>query len=248
MAFLSGLATIAVALESPLHDMGSLLLQAHMLQHLLLLMVAAPLLCLGLPLVPILHGLPTDTLHRWAKPLFARPACTRLCRWLAGPIVAWVAFVGSTWAWHIPALYEQALASKFWHYAQHACFLATALAFWWPVMQRWSDRAVARPWVMVLYLVMADLQNTVLAAYLVFAERLIYPAYAAVPHVWGIAALDDQMAAGACMWVLGSLGFVVPAVCIVGQLLSPQERSRSTAAAVPTGVQGHARIVTGGVD
>jgi cytochrome c oxidase assembly factor CtaG len=246
-AFLSGLTTIAIALESPLHDLGHLLLQAHMIQHLLLLMVAPPLLWLGLPLLPILHGLPAGALHRWAKRLFACSVGTRRYRWLASPIVAWVAFVGSTWAWHIPALYQQTLTSDVWHYAQHACFLTTALAFWQPVMQRWSDRAVAPPWGMVLYLILADLQNTVLAAYLVFAERLIYPAYAAVSRPWDIAALDDQMAAGACMWVLGSIGFVVPAVCLVGHLLSPQQRRRSTAAAAHTGVPGHARVVAGGV-
>ena len=131
-------------------------------------------------------------------------------------------FVGSTWVWHTPARYERALGSEFWHYAQHACFLATALAFWWPVVQPWPSRPVVPPWIIVLYLILADLQNTVLSAWLIFAERLIYPSYTAVPRLWGMSALNDQAAAGAIMWVPGSLAFFIPIAWTVGQMLSPK--------------------------
>jgi cytochrome c oxidase assembly factor CtaG len=77
-------------------------------------------------------------------------------------------------------------------------------------------------WAIVLYLILADVQNTVLCAGLVFAERLIYPSYAAVPPLWGISALNDQAAAGAIMWVPGSIAFLVPIVWIVAQVLGPQ--------------------------
>ena len=82
--------------------------------------------------------------------------------------------------------------------------------------------APGAPWGIVLYLIMADLQNTVLSAWLVFAERLVYPSYEAVPRLWGISALDDQAAAGAIMWVLGSVAFLIPVAWIVGQMLSPR--------------------------
>ena len=179
-------------------------------------------LWLGAPLLPMLHGLPTHLLHRWVGPLVAWPPLTRIGQWLDHPAVAWVVFVGSTWVWHTPALYERALASEGWHYAQHACFLATALIFWWPVVQPWPSRPVVPPWGIVLYLILADVQNTVLSAYLVFAERLIYPSYGAVSHPWGISALNDQAAAGAIMWVPGSIAFLVPVAWMVGQLLSPK--------------------------
>jgi cytochrome c oxidase assembly factor CtaG len=198
------------------------LMQAHMAQHLLLMMVAPPLLWLGAPLLPMLSGLPKPLLHRWVGPLFASPPLTRIGQWLVHPAVAWVLFVGSTWVWHTPALYERALASEGWHYARHACFLATALAFWWPVVQPWPSRPVVPPWGIVLYLALADLQNTVLSAWLVFAERLIYPSYATVSRPWGISALNDQMAAGAIMWVPGSIAFLLPVAWLVGQLLSPK--------------------------
>ena len=221
-AFVGGMVVISTALESPLHALGAQLLQAHMVQHLLLMMVAPPLLWLGAPLLPMLYGLPKRLLHRWVGPLFAWPPITRIGQSLVHPAVAWVVFVGSTWVWHTPALYERALASECWHYAQHACFLATALLFWWPVVQPWPSRPVVPPWGIVLYLILADLQNTVLSAWLVFAERLLYPSYAAVSRPWGISALNDQAAAGAIMWVPGSVAFLLPVAWMVGQLLSPK--------------------------
>ena len=223
---MGGLAAILVALESPLHPLAERLLQAHMVQHLLLLMVAPPLIWLGTPLLPLLRGLPGRTLRVWAGRLLARPALVRLGRGLAHPVAAWMAFVGSTWAWHTPGLYERALAAESWHYAQHVCFLATGLAFWWPVVRPWPSRVAAPRWAIVLYLVLADLQNTVLAAWLVFAERVIYPSYAAVSHPWGSSALSDQAAAGAIMWVPGSIAFLVPVAWTVGRLLSPKGSQR----------------------
>jgi cytochrome c oxidase assembly factor CtaG len=220
--FLSGLAAIVIALESPLHALGPELLQAHMIQHLLLLMVAPPLIWLGAPLLPMLHGLPRRLRRRWMGPLLAWPPLVRIGRGFVHPALAWVAFVGSTWAWHMPALYERALASDTWHYAQHACFLATALAFWWPVVQPWPSRLQWPRSVMLLYLILADLQNTVLSAWLIFAERLLYPGYGTMPRLWGISPLDDQAAAGALMWVPGSVAFLLPVAWLVGQMLSPQ--------------------------
>jgi cytochrome c oxidase assembly factor CtaG len=221
-AFVGGMVAIGAALESPLHSLGAQLLQAHMVQHLLLMMVAPPLLWLGAPLLPMLSGLPIRLLRRWVGALIAWPPVTRSCRWLVRLPVAWVVFVASTWFWHSPPLYERALAAESWHYAQHVCFLATALAFWWPVVRPWPSRAAAPRGAIVLYLVLADLQNTVLSAWLVFAGRVIYPSYAAVSHPWGISALNDQAAAGAIMWVPGSVAFLIPVAWMVGQLLSPK--------------------------
>jgi cytochrome c oxidase assembly factor CtaG len=222
VAFLGGLVAIAVALESPLHALGAQLLQAHMVQHLLLMMVAPPLLWLGAPLLPMLQGLPRTTMRVWVGRLFAWSALTGIGQWVVYPPVAWVVYVASTWAWHTPPLYERALTSEVWHYAQHTCFFAAALAFWWPVVQPWPSRPTVSPWAIVLYLILADLQNTALSAWLVFAERLIYPSYAAASRLWGISALDDQAAAGAIMWVPGSVAFLLPLAWIVGQILSPK--------------------------
>jgi cytochrome c oxidase assembly factor CtaG len=221
-AFLGGLAAIAAALVSPLHNLGAQLLQAHMVQHLLLMMVAPPLLWLGAPLLPLLRGLPRGIIPAWVGWFLARRPLADLGQWLIYPPVAWVVYVGSTWAWHTPALYQRALASELWHEVQHACFLAAALAFWWSVLRPWPSRPLVPRGAIMLYIILADLQNTVLCAWLVFAERLIYPAYAKVSPLWGIAALDDQAAAGAIMWVSGSIAFLLPIVWSVAQMLSPQ--------------------------
>ena len=233
-AFLAGLAAIAVALESPLHALGARSLQAHMVQHLLLMMVAPPLVWLGAPLLPMLHGLPRRVRRAWVGPLLVWLPLERLGRALGHPAVAWVAFVASTWAWHTPALYERALALDGWHHAQHASFLATGLAFWWPVVQPWPSRPVWPRWTLIVYLVLADLQNTVLSAWLAFADRVIYAAYEAVPRFGGLSALDDQAAAGAIMWVPGSVAFLIPAAWLVGQLLSPKTGSAGGSGSPPT--------------
>jgi cytochrome c oxidase assembly factor CtaG len=104
---------------------------------------------------------------------------------------------------------------------QHLSFLATSLVFWWPVVQPWPCRQPVPREAIVLYLLLADLQNTVLSAWLVFAERLLYPSYATVLPVWGISALNDQAAAGAIMWVPGSIAYLVPLASIVVKMLNP---------------------------
>jgi cytochrome c oxidase assembly factor CtaG len=126
----------------------------------------------------------------------------------------------ATVAWHVPVLYELALRSHFWHHAQHFCFLSTGIGFWWPVLQPWPSRPRWPRWAMIPYLLVADMQNTALAATLVFAERVLYPTYLTVPRMWGISALDDQVAAGVIMWVPGSLAYLVPVCWLVMQLLN----------------------------
>ncbi len=119
-----------------------------------------------------------------------------------------------------PALYELALRSPAWHQVEHACFFVTSLIFWWPVVQPWPSKAQWPRWAMVPYLLIADLQNTALSAILVFSDRVLYPSYSAVPRLFGFSALEDQIAAGAIMWVVGSLAFIVPAIVIAVQCLS----------------------------
>jgi cytochrome c oxidase assembly factor CtaG len=219
MAFQGGLSTLVLALASPLHELAEQLLQFHMIQHLMLMMVIPPLLLLGAPILPLLRGLPRPVLQHWVGPLFAITAFRRLARFLTHPIVCLVAFTVSTVAWHVPVLYELALSSEFWHNVQHVCFLSTGLLFWWPVVQPWPSRPHWPRWTMIPYLLLADIQNTAMSAFLIFSERVLYPTYAAVPRLWGISVLDDQAAAGAIMWVPGSVIFLVPVAVIAIRLL-----------------------------
>jgi cytochrome c oxidase assembly factor CtaG len=219
-AFLGGLAVIYLALASPIEPFAALLLQVHMLQHLLLMMATAPLVWLGDPLLPLLRGLPRPVLVYWVAPLLATPPLRRLFRRLTHPLMALPLFVAATWLWHLPPLYELALRSEAWHFVQHLSFLGAALLFWYPVVRPYPSRPRWSLWLLLPYLLLADLSNTSLSAFLTFSNRVLYPYYAEVPRLGGLAVLDDQSAAGVLMWVPGSLAFLVPLFAIAVRLLS----------------------------
>jgi cytochrome c oxidase assembly factor CtaG len=241
-AFLAGLAALVIAIASPLDAFADLLLTAHMIQHLLLMLIVPPLLLAGAPYLPLLRGLPRRFVKHGLGPFLAWPALWRCGRWLTHPLTAWLAFVVTSTAWHVPALYELALRSPGWHEVEHLCFVATALLFWWPVLQPWPSRPQGPRWVLVPYLFLADVQNTILAAFLTFCERVLYPTYATAPRLTALTALDDQAAAGAIMWVLGSVAFLIPAGCITIQVLQgPRVAVRPVSGGVGTSTATAAR-------
>src|SRR5262245_11434572 len=127
VAFQSGLLALFLALASPLDALAELLLQIHMIQHLVLMMVAPPLLWLGAPVLPLLRGLPWSIVNRGVGPFLTSSPLRRLGHCLTHPLVCSSAFVGSTIVWHVPNFYELALRSAGWHEVQHVCFLGTAL-------------------------------------------------------------------------------------------------------------------------
>jgi cytochrome c oxidase assembly factor CtaG len=218
-AFLGGLAALFIALASPVEPFAGLLLQVHMVQHLLLMMVAPPLLWLGAPLLPLLRGLPAPVRQFWVAPFLRLPALRVCWERLTHPGVAWTLLITATWLWHVPPLYELGLRSDSWHYLEHACFLGTALLFWFPVVQPYPSRPRCSRWLLLPYLLAADIQNTLLSAVLAFSDRVLYPHYDAVPRLWGLTALDDQAAAGVLMWVPGSLAYLVPLAGLAPRLL-----------------------------
>src|SRR5262245_26245019 len=218
-AFLGGLAAVALALASPIEPFAGLLLQVHMLQHLLLMMVAPPLLWLGWPLFPLLRGLPIPIRTYWVAPLFRSPALRHCFVLLTHPVAALVLFTGMTWLWHAPSVYDAALRSPPVHYLQHAGFLGSALVFWYPVVRPYPSRPAWSVWLLVPFLILADLQNTALSALLTFSDHVLYPYYTEVPRIAGLSAQDDQSAAGVLMWVPGSVAFLVPLFVIGLRLL-----------------------------
>ena len=220
-AFLGGLAALLLAIASPLDAFASLLLTVHMVQHLLLTMIAAPLLLLGAPQIPLLRGLPAPVARAVFGPFLASPELRAVGRTLTHPVVTLLVFVSTTTAWHLPALYELALRSDGWHSFEHACFLVAALLFWWPVIVPWPSEAQWPRWAMLPYLLAADVSNTALSALFSFSEVVLYPTYERAPRLWASSALADQSAAGALMWVLSSIFFLIPAATIAIRLLTP---------------------------
>lgn len=223
VAFASGLAGIYLALASPIETFALVSLQFHMVQHLLLILFAPPLLWLGEPLFPFLRGMPRAIRHYWIAPLFRWRPLRSVCSTLTHPITAWLIFVSVNWIWHSPKLYGLALSSNAWHYAQHLSFLLSAAVFWYPVVRPYPSRPKWPRWFLAPYLILADLQNTVLAALITFSDSVIYPYYLTVPRFDGLSALDDQMAAGVLMWVPGSIVFLVPLFVIGWSWLSGRD-------------------------
>jgi cytochrome c oxidase assembly factor CtaG len=220
VAFLSGITSVFVAIASPLDTFSESLLSIHMAQHFVLMSVAPPLLVLGSPVVPLLRGLPRFEI-RILRPLFRSRIAHALLQHPQRNLFAWLAMNVAYVGWHVPTAYEFALRSETWHNVEHACFLFTSLIFWWPVIRPWPSRPIKSPVLLIPYLVCADLVNTGVSAFLCFSGRLVYPSYVEAGRPFPITALNDQVAAGAFMWVFGSLVFLVPVAAIFVRWLSP---------------------------
>ncbi|HUA91409.1 MAG TPA: cytochrome c oxidase assembly protein [Terracidiphilus sp.] len=228
--FLAGIATIFVAVASPLDTFSDTLLFMHMVQHYLLMSIAPPLIVLGAPVVPMLRGLPRWIIRKPLRPLFQSRVLPAIGRFLTHPPVAWIAMNAAYIGWHIPRAYEFALSSENWHNFEHMCFLFTNLMFWWPIIAPWPSRPPRLRWLLIPYLMLSDIVNTGVSAFLCFAGRVLYPSYDIAVRPLGMSALNDQAAAGAFMWVMGSMVYLIPAMAIVLQLLSPGRRYRRPAA------------------
>jgi cytochrome c oxidase assembly factor CtaG len=185
--------------------------------------VTPPLLLLGAPVAPLLYGLPAGRPRALSGALV-----TRLADRLGHPLVCWLAMSLVTWGWHVPAAFELAVRDRAWHVVEHTSFLVAGLLFWWPVVQPWPSRARWRREAMILYLLLADVQNTALAAILTFAERVLYPSYGRGPE-----ALDGQVIAGLLMWVPMALAYLVPAGVLTVRWLSPGAAVPLQGGAVP---------------
>jgi putative membrane protein len=231
VAFFSGLLTLWIALASPIDALNGLVLTAHMLQHMLLMMVAPPLILLGAPLVPMARGLPGVAARRLAGRFLNWPTAARVGLALTHPVTGALLMGVVMFAWHTPTLYELALRSEPWHEAEHASFFLASLMFWWPVVLPWPSRGQWPRWTMVPYLLFADLQNTALSAILAFSDRVLYPSYAEAPRFFRLTALEDQVAAGAFMWVAGSLAFILPAIVLAVRCLSTSADRHALSAA-----------------
>ena len=235
-AFLGGLAAIYLALASPIEPWSSFFLQVHMLQHLLLMMAAPPLLWLGLPLFPCLRGLPPPIRTYWIAPLLRSASLRKLFTWVTYPSRALLIFVAATWIWHVPATYDLALRSNGWHYLQHLSFLTSGLLFWYPVVRPYPSRPTWSLWLLAPYLILADVENTILAALLTFSNKVLYTHYEQIPRLGKLTALDDQAAAGVLMWVPGSIAFLVPLFTIGIKLLyAPTPKAHIPHPNLPTG-------------
>src|SRR5229473_5361651 len=175
--FLAGILVLWIAVGSPLATLDHARLTFHMLQHLLLMTIAAPLILLADPVRILRHGLPDRLVYCVLSPSLRR--LHGLGNILSHPICCWVAGTAVVIAWHIPAVFELGMRSQLWHAVQHASFLAGGLLFWWPVIQPWPAVAQWPRWSIPLYLFFATLPRDALSAFLAFCGRFVYPSHAA---------------------------------------------------------------------
>ncbi len=204
VAFYAGLVAIAAALLSPVDAYADFSFSVHMVQHLILTMVAPPLLALGAPITLALRAAPPRAARGVSA--FLRGDAASL---LARPVVGWLLFVGVTYAVHLSPLFDAALRSNGVHAFEHALWLSVALVYWWPIVGRDpSPHPVSYP-VRMLSLFLAMPAMAFLAVAIYSASAPMYASYASLPAPWGPAALSSQRDAAVTMWLVGSLGFVL---------------------------------------
>lgn len=225
-SFLIGLFLIWIALGSPLAALDEELLTVHMLQHLLLMTMAPPLILVGAPLMPILHGLPQQFVQSVLSPLFRWAPMQLIGRALSQLAVCWLVAAAALVGWHIPAAFTLGLQSKTWHIVEHACFLGSGFLFWWPVVQPWPSIATRPRWSILLYLFLATLPCDVLSGFLAFCDRVVYPIYLSAPRHVNLSALEDQQCAAALMWTCVTIAYLIAAAILTTQLLAIQSSHR----------------------
>jgi putative membrane protein len=221
-SFVLGLFSIWLALASPVAVWDEALLTGHMIQHLLLMTFAPPLILLGEPVMLLLHGLPRRFVRSIIGPLFRSRPVQQLGSGLAQPALCWLAAVAALVVWHVPAAFTRGMQSQAWHVVEHASFLGTGLLFWWPVVQPWPSVSRRPDWSIILYLFFATLPCDVLSGFLVFSERVVYPVYLSTSGQSSLSVLADQQCAGALMWTCVTIVYLVAGAILSTRLLSPE--------------------------
>ncbi len=230
-----GLTTAAVALLG-LDELAEERFSMHMLQHLLLVMVAAPLIALGNPLPFVLWGLPRGARAALARTLRPRAMLRRALSVLTYMPVAGILYASTVWLWHVPFLYDVAIEHEGLHALEHAMFFTTAILFWWPILRPAPRlRARAHPGFQILYLLAATAQNTALGIILTVPERAFYPHYVRLAATLGGSAIDDQAFGGGLMWSMGHM-YLLPILVILYEVSCESEREGDDAPARTSGL------------
>jgi putative membrane protein len=219
-SFALGLLFIWGATASPLAVFDHEMLTAHMVQHLLLMTLAPPLILLGVPAKPLVHGPLQRFLQAIARPLRSAPM-QKMGRALTHPALCWFAAAGTLVVWHIPWMFTLGLRSQMWHGIEQVSFLASGLLFWWPVVQPCSSASKWPESSLLVYLFLATLPCDILSGFLVFCDRVVYPVFVSSSQSFGLSALEDQQCAGALMWTCVTIVYVIAAAAFAARLLSP---------------------------
>ena len=225
--FVLGYAALVIALISPLHAVGEQYFSVHMVQHLLLSLVAPPLLLLSSSMPVLLWALPARDRQALGR-LVAKPGAVRSSlKLLTNPMVAWSLFVGTQWVWHQPVAYDWALANRWAHYFEHISFFVTASLFWWPVIGAPPLPSPLNYPARIGYTFLAWLPNSLLGAGISLSRGPLYPFYVNSAQVTGADVGFDQQLAGLIMWVPGDVLFVSILLLLVVAFMQHEERQEA---------------------
>lgn len=223
--FALGWVSLVIALDSPVHELGEQLFWVHMTQHEILMLISAPLLLLGRPMIAFLWALPPSWRDTAAN-LGRTRTFKKIWDSVSAPLSAWLVSALALWIWHIPWLFDQTLRSDWIHAAQHTTFLLTALSFWWPVVNRSPTLGYGGG---VVYVFTTILHTSVLGALLTFAPHAWYSSYMVTAPAWHLTALEDQQIGGLIMWIpAGTLLLIVALNLLVKWINESQTRWQYT--------------------
>jgi cytochrome c oxidase assembly factor CtaG len=220
IAFLAGLLLIEVALQSPIERYDGTLFSAHMVQHVMLTLLAPPLIALSAPVTLLLRVSRPDVRRRFILPVLH----SRVFRVVSHPVVAWILFAGVMWGTHFSPVFERSLEDDFVHKLEHVAYLTAGMLFWWPAVGLDpSPWRIPHP-LRVLYVFLQMPQNTFLALAIFSASEPLYPHYVAIQRAWGPTPLADQQVAGGLMWVIGDLTFLAAILGVALAWMRADER------------------------
>lgn len=219
-AWIGGLAVVGFALEGSVDVYADALFSIHMVQHLLLIAIAAPLFALAAPVTLVLRLVSAETRQRFVLPILH----SRVVGFVGHPVVTWLIFAAVMWGSHFSPLFDWALENDLVHHFEHALYLGAAMLFWWPVVGADPMRHRLGWTARLVYLLTALPFNSFLGVAIYFAPNVLYPHYATVLRAWGPSPLFDQQVAGAVMWVGGDLAFLVALLLGIAGLLADEER------------------------
>jgi putative membrane protein len=229
LAFSTGWLALAVALSPPLDELSEESLTAHMIQHELLMVIAAPLIAISLPVVAALWAMPSNTRRRVVDAV-CRPPLAPVWSVLTSPVSVFVLYATALWVWHMPALYDAALEHEPVHIVQHICFFGTAALFWWGIAHGRYGRVGYGA--AVVYVFATAVHSGVLGALLTFSQSVWYSPYVSSRHP-GTSALEDQQLAGLLMWIPAGLTFVAGGLILFAAWLRESDKHTRYGAALP---------------
>lgn len=225
-AFYLGLGALLVAVASPLDGLAHTLFSAHMAQHMVLVIVAAPLLAYGSPVLALLWALPRAARRAVGRAWNRAPGLRRGWRTATHPAVAWSLFTLTLWVWHLPSLYQLAVVSPLAHMLEHATLLGSAYLFWWVVIQPLGRRRLNHG-AAILYVFAASFQATMLGTVLSLAPDPLYPVYAAGAAATGMTPIADQRLAAIVMRTPMMLVFLGAAAALFLRWMAVMEERAS---------------------